>query len=113
MARLRSERVEVDDKDVAPKIIAPPRAIAATGRWELPCTCPRDGDPNITNSEGRWKAESWSSTVKEMDLLSMPRMCMSKQFNKGIVLMETNKHLDKKLTLSEFYKWLGCRFYMA
>jgi hypothetical protein len=27
--------------------------------------------------------------------------------------METNKHLDMKLTLSEFYNWLGCRFYMA
>jgi hypothetical protein len=32
---------------------------------------------------------------------------------KDFVLVETNKHLDEKLTLSEFYKWLGCMFYMA
>ena len=107
---LRSEGVEVDDEDVDPENITPPTP--ATGRWELPRTCPRKGDQNITNLEGRWKAKSWN-TVKEMALLSVFRMCMPEQYIKDVVLKETNKHLEETLTLSEFYKWLGCRFYMA
>jgi hypothetical protein len=110
IAMLRAEGVEVDDEDVNPENIAPPTP--AMRRLELPRTCPRKSDPNITNSEGRWKAKSWN-IVKEMDLLSVFRMCMPEKFIKDIVLKETNKHLEETLTLSEFYKWLGCRFYMA
>jgi hypothetical protein len=110
IAMLRSEGVEVDNEDVDPENIAPPTP--ATGRWELPCTCPQKGDQNITNSVGTWKAKSWN-TVKEMDLLSVFRMCMPEQYIKDVVLKETNKHLKDMLTLSEFYKWLGCRLWWS
>ena len=110
IARLRSEGVEVNDEAVDPKNIAPPTA--ATRRWKLPHSCPQKSDPNTTNSEERWKTKSWN-IVKEMDLLSVFSMCMPEQCIKDDILKVTNKHLDEKLTLSEFYKWLGCRFYMA
>eukprot|EP00956_Cyclotella_meneghiniana_P024387 scaffold48896_cov69-Cyclotella_meneghiniana.AAC.2 len=110
ITQLRREGIEVDNEDVAPENIAPPTA--DTGRWELPNTCPRKADPNITNSEGRWKEKSWS-TIKEMDLLSVFRMCMPEDYIIKTIIPATNKHLDEKLTLSELYKWLGLRFYMA
>ena len=77
------------------------------GRWKLPHSCPQKSDPNTTNSEERWKTKSWN-IVKEMDLLSVFRMCMPEQSIKDVVLKETNKHLEEKLTLSEFYKAISC-----
>ena len=98
IAQLRSEGVEVDDEDVAPENIAPPSA--DTGRWEKPRTCPRRSDVNVSNTEGRWKDKSWS-TIKEMDLLSVFRMCMPEEFIKTVIIPETNKHLEgDRLTFS-------------
>ncbi len=39
---------------------------------------------------------------------------MPEEFIKTVIIPETNKNLEgDRLTLSEFYKWLGCRFYQA
>jgi hypothetical protein len=49
-----------------------------------------------------------------MDLLSIFRMCMPEEYIKTVIFPETNTNLEGDwLTLSEFYKWLGCRFYQA
>jgi hypothetical protein len=39
---------------------------------------------------------------------------MPEKYIIDVILPETNKHLDgDHLSLSEFYRWLGCRFFMA
>ncbi len=64
------------------------------------------------NSEHQGTPGVFGSAV--MDLLSVFRMCMlPEQYIKDVFLKETNKHLEEMMTLSESYKWLGCRFYMA
>ncbi|KAL7462616.1 hypothetical protein ACHAXS_004556 [Conticribra weissflogii] len=112
IARLREEGIEVDDEDVAPENITN-EPTAVTGRWEKPRTCPRRADINVRNIEGSWKSKAWS-TIKEMFRFAVFRMCMPEDFLKTVLIPETNKHLEgDKLTLSELYKWLGCRFFQA
>ena len=112
IARLRSEGVEVDDEDVAPEnITTTPQTCA--GKWEKPRTCPRRSDVNVSNQSGNWKAKAWSH-IARMDEFSCFRMCMPEQFIRDTIIPATNKKiLGDPLTLSEFYKWLGIRFYMA
>jgi hypothetical protein len=48
----------------------------------------------------------WTTTL---ELQTLPGSVLREwRLIKDFVLVETNKHLDEKLTLSEFYKWLGC-----
>jgi hypothetical protein len=98
---LHSKGVEVDDEDVDPENIAHPTP--ATGRWELPRTCPRKGDPNITNSEGGMESEVMEHGQRNGPPLRVPHVHAG-TIHQDVVLMETNKHLKEKLTLSEFYK---------
>ncbi|KAL7472879.1 hypothetical protein ACHAXS_013261 [Conticribra weissflogii] len=75
----------------------------------LPKMCQHDA----RNVKGIQKSKAWS-TIKEMLCYAVFRMCMSEEFLKSILIPETNKHLEgDKLTLSELYKWLGCRFFQA
>ncbi|KAL3773990.1 hypothetical protein ACHAWO_004625 [Cyclotella atomus] len=111
IAALRAQGIEVDDEDVLPENIAPPSS--ATGTWQKPNTCPRRSDPNVKNSAGNWKSKSWA-VIREMDNLSIFRMAMPEKFIQQVMIPETNKHLEgERLTLSEFYRWLGCRYFAA
>ena len=38
---------------------------------------------------------------------------MQEQFIRDVVLPTTNVFLTKELMIGEFYKWLGCQFFMA
>jgi hypothetical protein len=40
-------------------------------------------------------------------------MCMPEKFIREVVIPATNVALMLHLTISEFYKWLGCHFFMA
>ena len=112
IARLRDEGIEVDDEDVAPENVTDAPA-TVTGRWERPRTCPRRSDTNARNVEGSWKSKAWSA-IRESERFAVFRMCMPEEYLKTVVIPETNKNLEgDKLTLSELYKWLGCRFFQA
>ncbi len=41
------------------------------------------------------------------------RMTMPEQYIRDVVLPATNVFLTETLMISEFYKWLGCHFFMA
>ncbi|KAL7477880.1 hypothetical protein ACHAW6_003667 [Cyclotella cf. meneghiniana] len=101
MARLRAEGIEVDTK--------PPALENDMGEpKDLPATCRCE----------RKELESWNKfscpTIADMDLLLILRMCMPEEFIREVCIPATNKHTEgEKLTLPEFYKRLGCCFFMA
>ena len=40
-------------------------------------------------------------------------MCFPEDYIRDVVIPTTNKNLATKMTLKEFYIWLGCMFFMA
>ncbi len=40
-------------------------------------------------------------------------MAFPEKFVKTVIIPTTNNHLGMKLTLGEFYKWLGCNFFIS
>ena len=50
-----------------------------------------------------------------MEELALFRMCFPEQWAKDVLIPATNKQITSgnELTLSEFYRYLGCHFYMA
>ncbi|EED93204.1 predicted protein [Thalassiosira pseudonana CCMP1335] len=113
MARLRAEGIEVDTEQPAPENITNEPLLSTTGKWENPRTCPRRADSNIKNSKGCWKCFSWQ-TIADMDVLAVFRMCMPERYIREVCIPATNVHIvGERLTLPEFYRWLGCRFFMA
>ena len=60
-----------------------------------------------------WKTQSWQK-IKEMDELALFRMCFPEEWAKDVLIPATNKDIEgDKLTLSEFYVYLRCHFFMA
>ena len=98
----------MDNKDPAPKNTVA-GVSAATRTWEEL----RRGDPNVTNTKGRFVAKPWT-TVGEMDELVLFCMCFPESFLCEVILPATNDRIQgDTVKLSEFYVWLGCHFYMA
>ena len=49
-----------------------------------------------------------------MDVLAVFRMCMPERYIREVCIPATNVHIvGERLTLPEFYRWLGCCFFMA
>jgi hypothetical protein len=115
VAELRQQGIEVDDdNEPAPENAQPaPRASADVGEWITPTICPRRANTSCSNSKGNWKTQSWQK-IKEMDELALFRMCFPEEWAKDVLIPATNKDIEgDKLTLSEFYVYLGCHFFMA
>ncbi len=114
IAELRQQGIEVDDdNEPAPENANPTVAEFTVGEWITPTICPRRADPNCTNSKGSWKHHAWNK-IKEMDELALFRMCFPEEWVKNTLLPATNKEIEgDDLTLSEFYVYLGCHFFMA
>ena len=115
VAELRQQGIEVDDdNEPAPENAQPSAPATATvGQWVTPTICPRRADPNCTNNRGSWKNKSWQK-IKEMDELALFRMCFPEQWVKDVLIPATNNEIEgDALTLSQFYVYLGCHFFMA
>ena len=69
IAELRAQGIEVDNKDPAPENTVA-GTTAPTGTWEELRTCPRRGDPNVTNTKGRYFVKP-GTTVGEIDELAL------------------------------------------
>jgi len=112
--QLRAEGIEVDDdneplpEDAVP---APPDPEGTQYTYEQPTFCPRRVN-RIPNDEGRWRDARWDQVagMSEFDLF---RMCMPEQFIRDVVLPATNEILQPHLSISEFYVWIGCNFFMS
>jgi hypothetical protein len=108
---LRRQGITVDDDNEPAPENAEQDNRPANGRWEKPQICPRRMT-NVGNTKGQFVHHRWDEIV-EMDELTLFRMCFPEEYIINIVIPETNKHLTTKLTLQEFYVWLGCYFFMA
>ncbi|KAL7490171.1 hypothetical protein ACHAW6_016098 [Cyclotella cf. meneghiniana] len=94
ISQLCNKGIEINDEGPAPVNVSETPA-TKTGRWEKPRTCPRHGDVNITYVRGAWKGNTWP-TIALMDEMSIFQILTG-----------------EPLQLSEFYKWLRCRIFMA
>jgi hypothetical protein len=69
-------------------------------------TAPTDDQAPQRSNLTSMRIIRWTTTL---ELQTLPGSVLREwRLIKDFVLVETNKHLDEKLTLSEFYKWLGC-----
>ncbi|KAL3786177.1 hypothetical protein ACHAWO_002190 [Cyclotella atomus] len=111
---LRAQGIAIDDdNEPAPENTGPPPADALPGTWCTPTICARRANPNITDSIGTFKEKSWN-TIAEMDEFGLFRLTYPEKYLINTVIPATNQHIKgPKLTISEFYKWLGCQFFMA
>ncbi len=48
--------------------------------------------------------------MMEMQLF---RMCFPEEFVKEVLIPAMNEQMVNRLTLGEFYEWLGCNFFKA
>ncbi len=110
---LRRRGIEVDDDNepVVENAWAQP-STSSTGQWIIPTICCRRAESKISNAEGKWKKFSWKE-VGEMGEFDLFRMTFPEEFVVEVIIPSTNKHLDKPLSLQEWYVWLGCQFFMA
>ncbi len=80
--------------------------------YTVPTFCPRRANNNITNSPGRWVQFRWDKIAEKLEL-DLFWMAFPEDFIRELVLPTTNIHLSPHLMMQEFYKWLGCHFFMA
>lgn len=112
---LRQQGITVDDdNDPAPENAVPQAAGQPdVGVWITPTICPRRAD-GCANNKGTRRNHSWLQ-VSQMDKLALFRMCFPEEWVIGSLIPATNRELGRMapLTLSEFYVWLGCHFFMC
>jgi hypothetical protein len=111
--QLWAEGIEVDDDNepLHDEAIAAPQPTTATYSYNKPTFCPRQVD-QMPNSEGSWVNHWWDEIAVKLEF-KLFQMTMPEQYIRDVVLPTTNIFLTKTLTISEFYKWLGCHFFMA
>jgi hypothetical protein len=111
--QLRAEGIEVDDDNepLPEEAAAPPDPVGTQYNWEKPTFCPRRVN-SMPNDPGKWRNHRWDE-IAAMSSFDLFRMTMPEQFIRDVIIPATNVMLRDPLTISEFYKWLGCQFYMA
>ena len=66
----------------------------------------------MTDAKGKWAHHCWDEIAayseKELFWMAFPE-----EFIKTEIIPTMNDHLASKHTWGEFYKWLGCNFFMA
>ena len=102
-----------DDNEPAPENAKPPpQATIPVGEWMTSTICPRR-EVKCSNHNGSWKRFAWT-VVREMIKLAQFRMGFPEQRVKDVVILAANKEINgDPLTLSEFYTYLGCHFFMS
>jgi hypothetical protein len=114
IGELTADGIQVDDEGPAPENAIEQEPIAGeVGDWEAPLICVRRNNSAIKDTVGRWADKSWKQ-VGTMTELAIYRVTFPEEYIKSVMIPATNAHLPgEKLTLNEFYVWLGCRFFMA
>jgi hypothetical protein len=77
----------------------------------VPMHCPHC-ERNSPNARGRWMHHCWDKIAgyTEFELF---RMALPEEFVERVMLPMMNATLRVPLSIGEFYKWLGCKFFMA
>ena len=113
--QLRAEGIDVDDdNEPLPEDAEPAPADPEGMRYEytIPTFCPWRANNDILDSPRRWTTYRWDE-IAEKSEFDLFRMCFPDDFVAKVILPATNVHLFPRLTMHEFYKWLGCHFFMA
>jgi len=111
--QLCAEGIEVDnDNEPLPEDAEPAPPDPVQYEYTIPTFCPRRANNDIIDSPGRWTNYRWDE-IAEKSELDLFRMCFLDDFVREVILPATNVHLFPHLTMQEFYKWLGCHFFMA
>jgi len=112
--QLWAEGIEVDDDNkplpMDPKP-PPPEPEGTQYNYQKPTFCPHQVE-NMPNDPGRWKHHRWDESAAKSNF-KLFRMCMPEKIICEVVIPAANVTLTPHLTILEFYKWLGCHFFMA
>ena len=111
IAELRARGLTVDDDDEPDELNAAEPPPPPVGNWITPTFCRRASQGHV-KVRGKWVNATWDS-VKEMDELELFLLCFPINYIKDVVLPETNKHMMKEVTMKEFFKFIGCIFFMS
>ena len=114
IAELHQQGIEVDnDNEPAPENAGEQPAINVSNlEWLKPTICPRRAASNVIDNVGMWRYHPWN-VVAEMTELQLFQLAFPEQYIKDHLIPATNTKITHKITLSEFYIWLGCNFFMA
>ena len=111
---LRAQGLEVDDDNepLDEGAGAPPRLeYNGPHNFTVPTHCPRR-ERNMIDERGKWVYHRWDE-IASMTEFELFRMAFPEDFVKDVIIPRTNDNLGSPLMLGEFYKWLGCNFFMA
>ena len=113
IAELRAEGIDVDDDNEALDEGGnpPPLDEPVQHTFVTPTHCPRRS-LNITDDRGRWAYHRWDQ-IADYSELELFQMAFPEEYVETVLLPATNENLRENLKLGEFYKWLGCNFFMA
>jgi hypothetical protein len=104
-----------DDNEPLPENATPAQneaqRIYESGSWTTPRACCRRSD-GFAYPEGKFVNKRWD-VIADMSELDLFRMCFPEEYIADVVIPETNKGLQRKMDLHEFYVFLGCIFYMS
>ena len=109
---LQRQGIEVDDNNQpAPENSNPPAASAAppSGTWNKPLIYPCCANSSFSDNPGKWRNHRWDQIAK-YDELNLFQLCFPEEWIVGVLIPATNKELIDKLSLQEFYVWLGIIF---
>ena len=114
ITKLHQQGIEVDDdNEPAPENVGEQPAIDVSNlEWLKPIIFPRRADSNVIDNGGMWRYHTWN-VVSQMTKLELFWLAFPEQYIKDHVIPATNTKITHKITLSEFYIWLGCNFFMA
>jgi len=101
-----------DDNEPLPENATPAQneaqLIYESGRWTTPRACCRRSD-GFAYPKGKFVNKRWD-VIADMSELDLFRMCFPEEYIADVVIPETNKGLQRKMDLHEFYVFLGCIF---
>jgi hypothetical protein len=66
----------------------------------------------MIDGRGKWAHHRWDE-IASMTEFELFRMTFPVNFVEDVIIPTTNDKLGSPLKLGEFYKWLGCNFFMA
>ncbi len=100
-----------DDNEPLDEGAEPAREYTNPHNFVVPTHCPRR-ERNAADARGSWEGHRWDQ-IAEYTELELFRLCFPEEYVERVMLPTTNAMLRIPCTLGEFYKWLGCNFFMA
>ena len=114
VANARANGIEVDEEeDPAPEnAVEQPLVAGQVGEWVPQTVCPCRA-LDVANLSGRWRTKSWQVNAI-LDEFAVFCLIFPENYILKTIIPVTNEEIrGRESTLSEFYTWLGCHFFIA